>query len=295
MKSAPPSTLAYRDSTAVLCSVRLASMPPSTTTSHVMTTRLAPLVSAAVPARPACRLATPPGSRKVTWLPDTLKSTPATSWTPSPRHTCRFAPARLPPTKPNPAGRFTDAVTSNAPPPPLFSMAVARRSTSPPSMPVTEPSTAARSVSAPPNGTPPAPGAAHVPVVPVTVPWVAETTPWRMSSDGSATELMTTVSADTSGRWARVVVWLDCTSTSSARRSANGWSPTRSVNSTSMRLPFTSAVAKLPKSKTTELPGPLATPTIGPGLVFPAPSAHWPVPPPWLHVMPDASSRGCGR
>ncbi|MNN10346.1 hypothetical protein D3C76_829460 [compost metagenome] len=60
--------------------------------------------------------------------------------------------------------------TSKAPPPPLFSMAVARRSRSPPSMPLTSPFTASSSVTLPLNGTPLLPGAPQVPVVPVTVP-----------------------------------------------------------------------------------------------------------------------------
>ena len=41
-----------------------------------------------------------------------------------------------------------------------------------------------------------------------------------------------------------------------------------------MRLPVVVLVAKLPKSKTTELPSALVTLTTPPALVLPAPSCH---------------------
>ncbi|MNN10345.1 hypothetical protein D3C81_1232670 [compost metagenome] len=116
-----------------------------------------------------------------------------------------------------------------------------------------------------------------------------------MSSTGSAIETITAISEEISVWSVRVVCWVDCASTSSERWSANGWSPTRRVNSTTMRLPLISAVVKLPKSNTTELPGPLVTLITGPPLVLPGPICHWPEPSPMVQVMPLTSNSGSGR
>ena len=113
-------------------------------------------------------------------------------------------------------------LTSKAPPPPLFSIAVTRRKRSAPSMLMMLPSTAERSVTLPLNGTPVLPGGFQLPVVPLTVPLEPETTPCLMLSTGSATETIATTSEEISVRSVRVVCWLDCASTSSERWSANG-------------------------------------------------------------------------
>ncbi|MNP31908.1 hypothetical protein D3C76_1250550 [compost metagenome] len=96
-------------------------------------------------------------------------------------------------------------------------MAVARRSLSAPSMSVTLPFTAFMSVIGPVKGTPPLPGACQLPVVPVTVPLLDETTPWPMARSGSAMEVMTVTSELLSWVLLRVVTWLDCASTSRVR------------------------------------------------------------------------------
>ena len=199
---------------------------------------------------------------------------------PSPRNTLSPDAARLPPANCTPAGHVTLVDTSNAPPPPVFSSAVASRSVSPASMPLTSPLTALMSVMAPANGTPALPGGFHVPVVPVIVPSLLATTPCRIASVGSATDTITATSEEISGWWTIVVTWLDCASTSSERWSAYGWSPTRRVNCTWIVLPPSALVAKLPKLKTSELPVPSATLTSAPGFVLPGPNDHWPTPVP---------------
>ncbi|MNZ52666.1 hypothetical protein D3C78_705200 [compost metagenome] len=62
-----------------------------------------------------------------------------------------------------------------------------------------------------------------------------------------------------------------------------------------MRLPLMSDVTKLPKSNTTELPGPLLTSSTGPALVLPVPICHWPEPSPMVQVRPVTSNSGSGR
>jgi hypothetical protein len=116
-----------------------------------------------------------------------------------------LAAARLPPENCRPPGKVTVVDTSNAPPPPVFLIAVARRSASPASMPLRSPFTASTSVTEPVKGTPALPGALQVPVVPVMVPALLETTPCRTSSTGSATEATTATSDETSGVWLIVV------------------------------------------------------------------------------------------
>ncbi|MNR29300.1 hypothetical protein D3C85_1466790 [compost metagenome] len=145
------------------------------------------------------------------------------------------------------------------------------------------------------NGTPLLPGGFQLPVVLVTVPWEPATTPCLMASTGSATDTITAMSEEISVRSVRVVCWLDCASTSSERWSAKGWSPTRRVKRTTMRLPLVLAVTKLPKSNTTELPGPLVTEMTGPPLVLLAPTCHWPCWSPTLQVMVETSNKGSGR
>ncbi|MNN43250.1 hypothetical protein D3C81_1574760 [compost metagenome] len=157
------------------------------------------------------------------------------------------------------------------------------------------PSTAARLVTLPLKGTPVLPGGFQLPVVLLTVPLVPETTPCLIFSTGSATDTITATSEEISVRSVRVVCWLDCASTSSERWSANGWSPTRTVKRMTMRLPVVSAVAKLPKSKTTELPSALVTLTTPPALVLPGPSCHWPTSLPVAQVTPPTLNKGNGR
>ena len=93
---------------------------------------------------------------------------------------------------------------------------------SPASMPATVPSSAARSVTLPVNAEPAVPAPDQLPVVPVTVPPVDATTPCLMSSTGSATDWISTLSALTNCCWPMVVSWVDCPSTVMERWSAKG-------------------------------------------------------------------------